>query len=85
MTSGPQRRVVRIEPDVSEEHIASLYSKRSAEADEKARQLTFPPTHLILLPGLLLDPEDGSDMFLRNVVRSPGTTRQLQTEYRTLQ
>jgi hypothetical protein len=41
--------------DVSEEHIASIF------------RVCLPPAYLLVLAEIFLDPEDGGDMFLRNV------------------
>jgi hypothetical protein len=47
--------------DVSEEHLASI------EAKQKTRDLLANSFHAGFLLGLFFDPEDGGDMFLRNV------------------
>jgi hypothetical protein len=52
--------------DVSEEHVASIFmvnKKTSVKAGDK-QSLRF---HTGSLLGILLDSEDGGDMFLRNV------------------
>jgi hypothetical protein len=66
-------RVIPGQPDISEEHIASIF-----EVEEQAKQETcrrrLPPFSAGFLLSLLFGPEDGDSMFLRTVWLFPNYT-----------
>jgi hypothetical protein len=53
--------------DVSEEHIASIFRIREEAEQETSRALLATSFQARFLPCLFFDPENGSDMFLRNI------------------
>jgi hypothetical protein len=53
--------------DVAEEHVASIFRVEEWAKQETGLALLATNFHAGFLLGLSFEPEDGSDMFLRNV------------------
>jgi hypothetical protein len=67
-SSGIWRRVLRwVSTDVSEEHIASIFRVEEICSGNQ-RAISLPPACSLVCWTYFFDPEDGGDMFLRNVV-----------------
>jgi hypothetical protein len=67
------------DPEVSEDHIVFIF-RLEKQTKEEIRKLSLPPASAGFLFELLLDPEDGGDIFLRNTLcHNPDHIRHFQS------
>jgi hypothetical protein len=65
-----KRRTVRRQPEVSEEYIACTF-RSIVKKQHKQMNLSLPPASAGFLLRLFFKPEDGGDIFFRNLGQSP--------------